>query len=141
MLHFFQEIILNTTQEMEFVDLTKRAQDCVKKSGIQNGLLIVATQHTTTAVILNEKEEGLQKDMALFLGKLAAARQGYLHDRSPVDGRTNAHSHLQSLLLPSSQTVPLVDGEIKLGSWQSLFFVELDGPRSSRRVTVQVVGA
>lgn len=126
---------------MEFFDLTLKIRASLAKSAIQNGLLVVLTQHTTTAIVLNEKEEGLQKDMAIFLSQLVPGRKDYYHDRHPADGRLNTHSHLQSLLLPSSQVLAVVDGNIKLGSWQRLFFVELDGPRPERRVIVQVFGS
>ena len=140
MKHFVREITLATLREMEFVDLSEKVQAVLTESGIQSGLLTVFTQHTTTAILLNEKEEGLQKDMALFLSHMAPAGKDYHHDKEPQDGCCNTHSHLQSLLLPASQVVPVVGGKLALGRWQTLFFVDLDGPRPVGRLTVQVIG-
>ena len=138
---FVKEMEMSTTREMEFFDITEKVASVVRASGMQNGVVTVFTCHTTTAVLINEKEEGLQKDMALFLNRLAPATQNYQHDREPLDGRFNTHSHLQSLLLPTSQMIPLAKGKMRLGSWQTIFFLELDGPRPKRTFTVQILGA
>lgn len=140
MKHFVDEITIATTAELEFFDVTERAQTILEKSGIQNGLLTVFTQHTTTAMIVNEKEPKLQQDMIQFLNRIAPPRQNYGHDQDPQDGRLNTHSHLQTLLLPASQMIPVVGGKMKLGQWQRIFFIECDGPRPKRQFTVQVIG-
>ena len=140
MKNFVEEMELKSTREVEFFDLTEKVCTVLGSSRIQNGFVNVSTQHTTTAVVLNEREENLQKDMAVFLSRFAPARQGYAHDKNPLDGRLNTHSHLQSLFLPTSQTISVVNGEMKLGKWQTLFFIELDGPRSSRKITIQIIG-
>lgn len=139
MKNFVKEIELKTTRGVEFFDLTEKVCAILDSSGVQNGLVNISTQHTTTAVVLNEKEEGLQKDMTVFLSRFAPPRQDYCHDQNPQDGRLNTHSHLQSLFLPASQTISIVDGKMKLGRWQTIFFIELDGPRPQRQITVQVI--
>lgn len=140
MKHQHKILELATSREMEFIDITSKARDFVKKNDVRNGTLTLYTQHTTSALIINEYEEGLQKDMAIFLSRLAPGGKGYFHDEKPLDGRLNAHGHLQSFLLPVSQSIPIIDGTLQLGRWQNLFFLELDGPRPLRRVTLQVVG-
>lgn len=140
MKNFVEEIVLATTQEAEFTDITAAVRSAVSKSGIRDGLVVVTSRHTTAAVVLNEKEPGLQKDMLRFLNRVAPRGRDYAHDVSPQDGRINAHSHLQSLLLPPGQILSLVGGELRMGAWQTLFFLELDGPRPNRRVTVQILG-
>ncbi|MBI5299093.1 MAG: YjbQ family protein [Deltaproteobacteria bacterium] len=140
MKHFVDEIVITTTSGLEFFDITEKVEICLKKSGIQNGFLTVFTQHTTTAVIVNEKEPKLQKDMIQFLNRIAPPGQNYGHDKNPQDGRLNAHSHLQTFLLPASQLIPFVEGKMKLGQWQKIFFIECDGPRPKRQLTIQVIG-
>jgi secondary thiamine-phosphate synthase enzyme len=78
--------------------------------------------------------------MENFLEKLAPKNGKYGHDINPVDGRKNAHAHLKSLLLNSSESIPVQNGKMKMGNWQRVFFVELDGPRNERKIIVQVVG-
>lgn len=137
---FCETVELNTRQATELVDITGKVEALVRQSGISEGQACVYTQHTTSAIVINEFEEGLQKDMILFLNKIAPPQKDYLHDRSPLDGRLNAHSHLQSLLLSASQTIPVSKGKLALGNWQKIFFAELDGPRPSRRLSVQILG-
>ncbi|MDO8526380.1 MAG: secondary thiamine-phosphate synthase enzyme YjbQ [Deltaproteobacteria bacterium] len=135
-----REMTLATLNDAEFIDITEKVRLILESSLIQNGQLTVITQHTTTAIIINEKETGLQKDMLRFLNRIVPKSGDYEHDLTPIDGRINAHSHLQSLLLTTSQVVPVIDGKLKLGAWQSIFFVELDGPRPNRQVILQILG-
>ncbi len=138
-IHFF-EIQLQTTTPVAFLDITERVQSMVDQSRVQNGMVLVYSQHTTSAIRVNESEKNLMNDVNTFLEKLAPVEAGYGHDRNPVDGRKNAHAHLHSWLLSSSETLPLREGKLSLGSWQRLFFVELDGPRPLRKVIVEVLG-
>ena len=137
--HNLTNIQFNTDSAVQFIDITDRVKDACAKSGIQNGLLNVFTRHTTTALKINEKCDRLQKDMLAFLETAVPAKK-YQHDTQTVDGRENARSHLMSLLLNASETVPLSDGKLALGDWQSVFFIELDGPRENRNVAVSIIG-
>lgn len=130
------QLHIQSLNSIEFLDLSDAVQAEIKKIGFQNGLCLIFTEHTTSALVLNEKCEDLQKDMIHFLKKWVPAGQGYRHDAVAVDGRPNAHSHLLALALPSSVTIPVVEGCLKMGAWQKIFFVELDGPRASRTVTI-----
>ena len=87
-----------------------------------------------TGLIINENESGLKSDILRFLNELAPKGKGYLHDR--IDN--NAHAHLRAVVLGSSVTIPIENGTLALGTWQSIFFVECDGPRR-REVCVVVV--
>ena len=87
-----------------------------------------------------EREPQLERDMLTFLKRLVPRDGDYLHNLDPVDGRDNAHSHLIGLFMNSSETIPLAGGAMLLGEWQSIFFIELDGPRPRRRVELQVMG-
>ncbi|OPY24338.1 MAG: hypothetical protein A4E23_00328 [Methanomethylovorans sp. PtaU1.Bin073] len=125
---------IDTNRAVEFIDITDDVLTEVYKSSIQNGICLVSTTHTTTAIIINENEPGLLSDMFNLLNKLVPPGAGYNHDR--IDN--NADSHLRAMLLGSSETVPIVDGKLVLGTWQRIFFVELDGPRQ-RKVHITLV--
>jgi secondary thiamine-phosphate synthase enzyme len=103
-------------------------------------LVTLISNHTTAYVTLNESESNLQRDMTDLLAKVAPPNAGYGHDLDPVDGRANAHAHLVGLFMNASETIPLIDGRLLLGTWQSILFVELDGPREERSVHVHVLG-
>jgi secondary thiamine-phosphate synthase enzyme len=90
-------------------------------------------------VRITERCERLQIDMVDFLKTLVPAKT-YRHDESTVDDRPNARSHIMSLFMNASESVPVSNGRFSLGEWQSVFFVELDGPRRERRVLVQIIG-
>lgn len=133
-------IVLNTTEPIEFVDITSQVKQWVQGSGLNNGLLTLFSPHTTARINLNEQESELQHDMAAFLGQLVPQDAPYKHNVDTVDDRANAHSHLLGLFMNASESVPLVDGSLLLGQWQSIFFVELDGPRAQREVHLQLLG-
>lgn len=134
------QLPLATTAPIEFIDLTEAVRAWVRQSGIRDGLLTVTSPHTTARITRNEREAELQRDMAGFLRRLAPADGAYGHNAAPVDDRLNAHAHLLGLFMPASETIPVADGELVLGTWQALFFVELDGPRERREVHLHLMG-
>ena len=127
-------ISLSTDGETQFIDITDKVEGIVSKSGTKEGTAVIYTKHTTTALFINEGERGLLKDYERLL-QLLPKGAGYEHDR--ID--SNAHAHLWSVMLGSSVTVPVLKGDLQLGTWQRIFLAELDGPRQ-RRVIVQVIG-
>ncbi|MFH1654742.1 MAG: secondary thiamine-phosphate synthase enzyme YjbQ [Pseudomonadota bacterium] len=136
---FTTEIDFSTNEPIELIDITKKIRKICKESGVNNGILSITTQHTTTSIIVNEKCEHLQKDMVNLLKDVVPEAE-YHHDRQPADLRSNAHSHLMSMLLGSSVTIPVSEGTLEFGDWQSIFFIELDGPRAKRHVKIKVIG-
>ncbi|KXS40819.1 YjbQ family protein [Methanolobus zinderi] len=126
---------IETSKQAELIDITDQVREHIRKSNVQQGICAVSTRHTTTAVIVNENESGLRKDILSLLGKLVPENAGYSHDR--IDD--NAHAHLRAVLLGSSETLHVDNGKLMLGTWQSIFFVELDGPRT-RNVDITVIG-
>jgi len=130
-----------TSHPIEIVDLTDRIRAWVRECGVRHGLLTVISPHTTARISINEREAALQQDMVRFLEWLAPADGDYGHNREPVDARLNAHSHLLGLLMPASESIPVADGDLALGGWQSIFFVELDGPRLHREVLLHLMAA
>jgi secondary thiamine-phosphate synthase enzyme len=127
-------IELRTKESTELVDITQNVRDIVSRKGVDSGVCVVFTKHTTTGIIINENEGGLRSDILKLLNELVPKGNGYLHDR--ID--SNAHSHLRAVVLGSSETIPIENGTLTLGTWQSIIFVECDGPRR-REVLVQIV--
>lgn len=139
----FFTIELNNPKR-DFININDKVKECVKKSGIKNGFCIVFTQHTTGAVKVHEWETEKNRDLIIdsldFLERVAPTQQNYGHDKASVDDRPNTHSHLKALLLNSGEVIPIKDGELLLGQWQAIYFVELDPPRPSRKVIVEIMG-
>ncbi|WP_197722159.1 secondary thiamine-phosphate synthase enzyme YjbQ [Sulfuriflexus mobilis] len=137
-------IELETGNGIALHDLMPGIREAVAKSGITNGFVTVTSQHTTTAIAINEFEERLLEDVKTFLTRLIPPGDRYLHNDidmrdCPEDEPENAHSHLAAMLLGSSEVIGLSAGELVLGQYQSVMLYELDGPRQ-RKVNVQVVG-
>ncbi|WP_455200612.1 secondary thiamine-phosphate synthase enzyme YjbQ, partial [Kaarinaea lacus] len=109
------------------------------------GLVVITSRHTTTALFINEYEQRLVQDVKDFFQQLVPAHKKYLHNDihlrdCPQDEPENAHSHIIAMLLSNSETIPLIDGALAIGQWQSVLFAELDGPRS-RTLNVQLFGS
>jgi len=137
-------IELETGEGIALHDLMPDIKNVVAKSGIKNGFVTVTSQHTTTAIAINENEERLVEDVIAFLNRLIPPGDKYLHNDialrdCPPDEPENAHSHLATMLLGSSEVIALAAGELVLGQYQSVMLYELDGPRN-RKVNVQVYG-
>ena len=128
-----QLINLNTDKNFQIIDITSKINDLIE---INEGILCVFSKHSTTAVVVNENESGLLNDFEFMLNNLISDRYSYNHDL--IDN--NARSHLKSFLLSSSEALPVKNGKLDLGTWQSVFFVELDGPRNSRTINLTMVG-
>jgi secondary thiamine-phosphate synthase enzyme len=133
-------IELATTAPIQIIDITEQVRGFVAGSGVTDGLVTVSCLHTTARINVNEREEKLERDMLTFLKRFAPRDGDYLHNLAPIDGRDNAHSHLIGLLMNSSETIPLAGAAMVLGQWQSIFFIELDGPRERRGVELQIIG-
>lgn len=133
-------IELATTAPIQLIDITDQVRRFVTSSGIKEGLVTVSCLHTTARINVNEREEKLERDMLTFLKRFVPRDGDYLHNLDPVDGRDNAHSHLIGLFMNSSETIPVAKGTMVLGEWQSVFFIELDGPRERRGVELQIIG-
>lgn len=127
---------LATRGSTELIDITSEVQRVVRSKNIRSGICVIFTRHTTTGIIINENEGGLQHDIEVLLNTLVPKGKGYQHDQ--IDN--NAHAHLRSVLLGSSVTIPIENGSLALGTWQSIFFVECDGPRR-REVCVSILPA
>lgn len=117
---------IKTNERFEIVDITDEVQKAVWRAKLRHGIVVVFSKHTTTGLLINENESGLIDDLKSKMKELIPKGAGYKHDR--ID--SNAHSHIRaSLLLNPELVVPVDQGELQLGTWQRILFVELDGPR------------
>jgi secondary thiamine-phosphate synthase enzyme len=128
-----------TTHPIEILDITEPVRAWLRTTGVTQGLLTVMSPHTTARITINEREAELQRDMTRWLESLAPASADYGHNRAPVDDRLNAHAHLLGLFMNASESIPVANSALDLGGWQSLFFVELDGPRPRRDVQLHLI--
>lgn len=140
---------VETERAFHVVDVTDEATGLVRRSGIREGSAMVYTPHTTCAVSINERETCFLEDLRLFMEELVPSDAYYRHDDfeirtenldDPETEPLNGHAHIKAMLLgASSEHVPVVDGELAMGRWQRIFFIELDQARP-RRVVLQVQG-
>jgi secondary thiamine-phosphate synthase enzyme len=137
----------STTSGLEFWDLSDIVRELVVRSGVRHGQLTVHTPHTTTSVVINESETGFLNDFRRLIEKVVPAEHYYEHDDHELrtenvqeDEFLNGHGHCRQLLTGSSSvTVPVVEGEVLLGTWQRVMFLELDQARD-RRVVIHAQG-
>ena len=127
------EIKLNTNKNFEIIDITSKVNELID---VEEGIVTVFSRHSTSAIVVNENERGLLNDLEFLLGNLVSDKFTYEHDR--IDD--NAKSHLKSFILSSSETIPIKNHKLDLGTWQSVFFIELDGPRSNRKINLTMIG-
>ncbi len=144
-MQIINEIIeIKTDQGINIYNVTPLIEKNLAATSIKNGQVVVLSRHTTTALAINENEERLLEDVKVHLKKLAPESEKYLHNDLhlrdvPPDEPMNAHSHLMAMMLSTSEVIPIVDGKLALGTWQSVLFFELDGPRK-RTLFVQICG-
>lgn len=136
------ELGFRTERARAFLDITDQVAERVAASGITNGIAVIASQHTTASIAVNEHEPELLKDLDAFLSGLAAEQRDYAHNLVPCDygEQPNGHAHCQALLLNASASIPIVGSSLVLGRYQRIFLVELDCARP-RQVTVTALGA
>lgn len=125
---------IETTRRIELIDITSDVQNEVEKKKISEGICVISTSHTTAGIIINENETGLKEDILNLLQKLVPSGTGYGHDR--IDN--NADAHLRAVLIGASEVLPVLGSKLELGTWQRIFFAEMDGPRS-RTVNITIL--
>jgi secondary thiamine-phosphate synthase enzyme len=140
-----EDVEVRTAAGLAFVDVTAQVEAIVERSGIADGLVSVQSLHTTAAVVVNENEPLLLQDLRAALERAAPRHLTYRHDdfaqraAVPPDEPANGHAHCQALFLRASETLGVAGGRPRLGQWQRVFLVELDGPRT-RTLAVTVLG-
>jgi len=131
-------IELQTRGHADMHDVTSRVRDQVHASGIRSGLVTLFTSSSTSAVTTIEFEPGALDDLRRALDEIAPPDREYKHNLRWEDG--NGHSHLRAAILGPSLTVPILDGELALGTWQQILFADFDVRPRNRRLLVQIVG-
>ena len=128
-----KELNIKTSARTEFKDISGEIKKVIRESGVEKGICSVYVPHTTAGIMINEgADPSVQRDIQKTLEKLIPFKGDYLH----AEG--NSPSHIKSVLKGASQTIIIDSGKLLLGTWQSVFFCEFDGPRS-RRVVVKVI--
>ena len=133
-----KELYFNIPKRMAFVNITEDVEDCVRESGVREGIVLVNSMHITASVFINDDERGLLEDFEKWLERLAphAPVGEYRHNDT---GEDNADAHLKREIMGRSVTVAVTDGGLDLGTWERIFYGEFDG-RRKKRVLVKVIG-
>jgi secondary thiamine-phosphate synthase enzyme len=132
---FQEKFEISTSKRTEVIDITEEISKIVKKSGIKSGICQIFLPHATAAIILEENEKGLIRDIESYIKTHFPKDSNYEHNK--VDD--NADSHLASGFIGQSRSYPIKNGEILRGTWQRALFLELDGPRR-RKVFITIIG-
>ena len=130
-----------TRERLELINITRDLNEMVRKHGMNAGLVLVQSLHTTTALFINEFQQALLDDIKAFLDRLVNRFDYWRHNDPKISecSRQNADAHLRAMVLGHTLSVPVKNGELALGGWQSIILAELDGPRN-RAVQVQMLG-
>jgi len=135
---FRKELWFNITTRRAFINITPQVEECVRESGIQNGLVLCNAMHITASVFINDDESGLHRDYEVWLEKLAPHEpiSQYQHNRT---GEDNGDAHLKRQVMGREVTVAITDGQLDFGTWERIFYGEFDG-RRRKRVLVKIIG-
>lgn len=126
-------IRVRTTKHTSFVNITSQVREVVKSSGVSSGICVIYVPHTTACVFINEgADPDVVKDIAYSVEKLIPWNDSYAH------GEGNSAAHIRSAIIGNSRVIPIENGELLLGTWESIFLAEFDGPRE-RKVVVKVI--
>lgn len=130
------EITVSSSQKTQCIDITHQIQEYVKQSGVQNGICTVFSKHTSAAITLNENTDPeIPNDIHRSLTELVPPGK-WKHDR--MDG--NGDAHIKATIIGPSETVPIKNNQLDLGTWQAIMFVECDGPRQHRKIALTILG-
>jgi len=127
---------VQTKEKREFLNITPNIKAALEKSGIRDGIVLVSSLHSNSALFVNDDEPGLFQDIAEWADRIAPFGPNYHHS---ARSESNAGAHLQSLLLHHQAIVSLADGKLELGPWQNVIYAELDGQRP-KRILIKILG-
>ena len=131
-----EHLWFNTSKRIEFINITNKVGEAVKKSGIKEGIVLVNAMHITASVFINDEEEGLKNDFIGWLHKLVGIKKDYKHN---LTGEDNAYAHLMRTIMGREAVIAVTNGKLDFGPWEQIFYLELDGQRK-KRVLVKVIG-
>ena len=124
-------VTFKTEKPRQYVNITDRVEDVVRRSGIAEGMALVSAMHITAGVFVNDAEDGLLADIDDWLEHLAPSGRNYRHHRT---GESNGDAHLKNLLVHHQVILPITKGRLDLGPWQQVFYAEFDGQRPKRLI-------
>jgi len=135
---FRREISVNIPSRRGFVNLTQQVEECLRESGIKEGLCLVNPMHITASVFINDNESGLHHDYEVFLEKVAPNEptSQYWHNNT---GEDNADAHIKRQLMGREAIVAVTKGRLDFGTWEQIFYAEFDG-RRKKRVLIKIIG-
>lgn len=132
-----KELWFNTAQRREYVNITSQVEDCLRESGIREGLCLVNPMHITASVFINDDEGGLHQDFESWLERLAPEKP---HSQYAHNGfEDNADAHLKRQLMGREVVVAVTAGKLDFGTWEQIFYFEFDGKRD-KRVLIKIIG-
>jgi len=134
---FRKELWFNIPQRRAFVNITSEIENCVKESGIKEGLVLVNAMHITASVFINDDEPGLHHDFEVWLEKLAPEKPYSQYRHNGFED--NADAHLKRTIMGREVVVAVTEGKLDLGPWEQIFYGEFDGKRK-KRVLVKIIG-
>lgn len=132
---YSKNLNISTGVGINIINITEMIEKCVREINVKHGLCVVYSPRTTTAMIINEDEVDLRSDIIKVIEDIFKPRGDWLHNK--VD--KNAYAHLGSIFLGSSRVIPITNGKLALGTWQQIFLIEMNGPRT-RTIQVLIVG-
>ena len=134
---FRKELWFNVPSRRGFINITSKIEECLRESGIREGLILVNAMHITASVFINDDESGLHQDFEVWLEKLApyAPVAQYRHNV----GEDNADAHLKRQVMGREVVVAVTDGKLDFGPWEQIFYGEFDG-RRKKRALVKIIG-
>ena len=135
MVVFNRTLTVSSSSRQQFIDITREVIHFVEDSRIKDGILMISVPHATAAIVVNENERGLLNDILTKIREIFPQSSQYAHNR--IDD--NADAHLAATFLGHSRTFPVENHQIVRGTWQNIFVVELDGPRTRREVHLSLV--
>ena len=133
-----KRIQIKSKGETDIIDITDKTSQAIKESKIKNGLVTVFVSGSTAAVTTIEYEPGLRYDFPEMLSRVAPKDIEYKHDNTWHDG--NGHSHVRASLIGPSLTIPIVEGNMSLGTWQQIVLLEMDTRPRDRNLILQLIG-
>ena len=133
---YTEHLWFNTSKRIEFINITDKVEQAVRKSGVKEGLVLVNAMHITASVFINDEEEGLKQDFIEWLHKLVDVKKWYKHN---LTGEDNAYAHLMRTIMGREVVVAITNGKLDFGPWEQIFYAEFDGQRK-KRVMVKVIG-
>ncbi len=138
MKHFRKELWFNIPTRRAFVNITSQVADCVRQSGIREGLVLINAMHISASVFINDDESGLHHDFEAFLERLAPHEpvSSWRHNDT---GEDNADAHIKRQIMGRESVVAISDGTLDFGPWEQIFYGEFDG-RRRKRVLVKIIG-